>query len=150
MKICIGGTFNIFHKGHKILLNTAIEKAGIDGYLFIGVTSNNMIKSKKYALNFEDRKKNITKYLSNIEINCKIEIKKINDKYGPSITEDFDGIVVSPETRNTAEEINNRRRKINKKPLLIFEIPFVLADDIKPISSTRIFKSEIDEKGKIL
>ena len=78
-----------------------------------------------------------------------LDDKPIFDKYGPTIDEDFDAIVVSPETRKTAEEINFKRKKNGKKSLKIIEIPFVLGNDRKIISSTRIFKKEIDENGKI-
>jgi pantetheine-phosphate adenylyltransferase len=77
-------------------------------------------------------------------------IKPIADKYGPSIEDDFDAIIVSPETFETAKEINLRRVEKGKKPLKIIKIPFVLAEDGKPISSTRILKKEIDENGRIL
>ena len=63
---------------------------------------------------------------------------------------DFDCIIISPETRPTAEEINNIRKQKGKKPLQIIQIPFVLADDNVPISSTRIRNKEINKDGSIL
>ncbi len=77
-------------------------------------------------------------------------IKPIKDKYGPSIRGEFDAIVISPETKPTAEEINDKRRQNMKKPLKIVQIPFVLANDGAHISSSRIRKKEIDENGRIL
>ena len=79
-----------------------------------------------------------------------VVVKSIKDRYGPSIDGDFDAIVVSPETVEAAKEINQKRREIGKKPLKIIEIPFILAEDGKPISSSRIKKGEIDIDGKIL
>ena len=49
-----------------------------------------------------------------------------------------------------AEEINIKRIKLGKKPLIIFKIPHVLAEDGKPISSSRVRNKEIDENGKML
>ncbi|MDO8601222.1 MAG: phosphopantetheine adenylyltransferase, partial [bacterium] len=70
--------------------------------------------------------------------------------FGPTLKEDFNYIVVSPETYDTAVLINQERQKLNKKPMEIVRIEFVLAQDGKPISSTRIFKGEIDGEGKLL
>jgi len=96
------------------------------------------------------RKKEIEQYLFSKGYLDFTTIKPIKDKYGPTLDEDFDAIIVSPETMNTAEEINQKREKREKKPLKIIEIPFVLAKDGKPISSTRIANKEIDEEGNIL
>jgi len=150
MKVCIGGTFNVLHKGHKLLINKASRTAGKQGYLFIGITGGYIIKTKKDIKPFEERKKMINNYILEKNAAPKVEIKPIKDKYGPSIKEDFDTIVVSPETTKTAEEINKKRKQIKKSPLKIVQIPFVLADDDKPISSSRITRGEINENGEIL
>jgi pantetheine-phosphate adenylyltransferase len=150
MRVCIGGTFNYLHKGHKMLIDKAFEIAGIDGSVFIGITSKELIKIKRDIKTLEERKKNLEKYLSEKDFLNRVTIKPINDKYGPSIDEEFDAIIVSPETIKTAEEINNKRRNKGKKPLKIIQIPFVLAENGKLISSSRINIKEIDENGRIL
>lgn len=150
MKVCLGGTFNYFHKGHKFLIQKAIEVAGKDGSVFIGLTTKNLIKNKKGLKPFDYRKKNLKRYFLNKGYLDFTTIKPIKDKYGPTLDEDFDAIVVSPETIKTAEEINQRRENKGKKPLKIVQIPFVLAKDGKPISSTRIINKEIDENGNLI
>ena len=150
MKVCIGGTFNILHSGHKLLINKAFETAGTKGSVFIGLASGNLIKNKKEVEPLEKRKKTLEDYLSKKGfLNCAI-IKPITDKYGPSIDEEFDAIIVSPETIKTAEEINYKRRKKGKKPLKIIQIPFVSAKDGSIISSSRINNKEIDANGNVL
>lgn len=149
MNVCIGGTFDKLHKGHKTLIEKAFEKAGDKGTIFIGVTTDDFIKDKKNVKPLIERIKNIEKYLEKKRHKKNYIIQTISDKYGPSIHGDFDVIVVSFETIKTAEEINNKRKEIGKKPLEIIEIKPVLADDGLPISSTRIRKHEIDENGKI-
>lgn len=150
MKVCIGGTFDILHKGHKLLIGTAFKIAEEKGTVFIGLATDYLLKNKKNVKTFEQREGNLRRYLTKQGLINNAIIKSINDKYGPTLNEDFDVIVVSPETTKTAEEINIKRRKKGKKPLRIVQIPFVNADDNKPISTTRIKNKEIDENGKIL
>jgi pantetheine-phosphate adenylyltransferase len=146
----MGGTFNQLHKGHKLLIDKAFELAGEQGSVFIGISAGEIIKEKKDVKSFEERKKIIEKYLYEKDFIKRATVKPIIDKYGPSIKEKFDAIVVSPETRKTAEEINEKRKQKRKKPLEIIQIPFVLAEDGHPISSSRIKKHEIDEDGRLL
>jgi len=150
MKVCIGGTFNFLHKGHKSLIKKAFDIAGKKGYVFIGITSDKLIEKKRDIQPFEKRKKTIEKFISELRINEKFVIKPIYNRFGPTIKEDFDVIIVSPGTLATAHEINKKRQELMKNPLKIVEIPFVLAQDNKPISSTRIRKKEIDDQGNIL
>ena len=149
MKVCLGGTFDKLHKGHRMLIDKAFETAGKNGFVFIGLTTASMVREKKNVEKYDFRKKQIESYISQQNFSIKFEIKPIEDKFGPSIAGDFDAIVVSPGTKKTALEINEMRKKKNKKILKIVEIPFILADDDKPISSTRIKNREIDEEGNI-
>jgi len=148
MNVCLGGTFYPLHKGHKKLLKKAIELAGVNGSIFIGITSDRMTEKKGRIASFEKRKKSIEQFLS--EEGKRAIIQSITDKFGPSIDGDYDAIVVSPETKPTAEEINKKRKQLGKKPLRIVVIPFVLSEDNQPISSSRIRLKEIDENGTLL
>ena len=150
MKVCIGGTFNILHKGHKKLLDKAFEVAGEKGFVFIGLSNDELSKRKTNKIKLNVRKKNLENYLLKKGFNDKSVIIPITTKYGLTIEEDYEAIVVSPETYKVAEEINKKRLSIGKKPLEIVKIPFVLAEDGKPISSSRIINKEIDEEGKLL
>ena len=150
MRVCIGGTFNILHSGHKLLIVKAFDLAGKTGSVFIGLTSGELINNKKNVKSLEERKKNLKQYLSKKGFLDRAIIKPITDKYGPSIDEEFDAIVISPETKKTAEDINYQRILREKKPLIIIEIPFILADNGLPISSSRIKNKEIDANGRIL
>ena len=150
MRVCLGGTFNRFHKGHKFLIRKALDIAGEKGFVFIGVTDGKIIKNKEDVASFKEREKAIEQFLSEVKSSRNVTMQPIYDKFGLSVEEDFDAIVVSPETRETAEEINKERKKLQKKPLKIVQISFVLADDNLPISSTRIQRREINENGRIL
>lgn len=145
-KVVIGGTFEALHDGHKALLKRAFSL----GKVFIGLTSNEMAEQmrKRKVSDFKKRKKELGDFIKK-EFKVAPKITKINDKLGFAIKEDFDYIVVSPETHKTALLINEERKKKNKKSIKIVEIKFFLAKDKKPIASTRIKNREIDRTGKL-
>jgi pantetheine-phosphate adenylyltransferase len=150
MKVCIGGTFNILHFGHMVLINKAFKLAGPRGSVFIGLTTDDFIKNKVNIKPYSKREKALKKYLKEKGYFNNSYIKPISDRFGPTLEEDFDVIVVSHETIKNAEEINLIRKKNGKKSLKIIKIPMILAKDGLPISSTRIRNKEIDKKGNIL
>lgn len=148
MKVCVGGTFYPLHKGHKQLLRKAFQIAGPQGFVFIGLTTSTLIKKKGPITSFEKRKSTLEQFMEKEHILPQVSIQPLTDKYGPALLGDFDAIVVSPETERTALEINRKRTAFGKQPLQIVVVPFVLSEDGKPISSTRIRGNEIDENGR--
>ena len=150
MKVCFSGTFNALHKRHKHLIDKAFQTAGETGMVYIGITNGEMLKKKKKVKPFNKRVNEIKNYLSAKGYEKRVVIKEIFDKYGPIINGDYDIIIVSPETFENAKNINIKRIENGKKSLKIIKIDYVLADDNKPISSTRIFNKEIDTDGRII
>jgi len=132
-KVAVGGTFEVLHQGHKALLRKAFSL----GKVIIGLTSDIFAQKlkKRKVKDFKQRKKELTNFIKK-EFNLRPKIVKIEDKFGPALKEDFDYIVVSPETYKTASLINQKRQKANKKPIKIVKINFVLDKDGKPFSST--------------
>jgi len=150
MKVCVGGTFNRLHKGHKSILWKAFDYAGKNGTVFIGLATGNLVKNKQKINHLNNRRKKLEEYLLKEGLNNQAVIVPITNKFGLTLEQDFDAIVISPETEKIATEINHKRVSKGKKPLKILKIPFVLAKDGKPISSTRINRKEIDENGNLL
>ena len=148
MKVCFSGTFNVLHKGHKHLIEKAIQIAGEDGKVYIGISKGDLLKNKKFKKPVSERIQNLKTFLSMKGYDDRVEIKIITDKFGPAITGDYDAIITSPETKENAIKINEKRVELDNKPLEIIEIPYILAEDGKKISSTRILDHEIDEEGK--
>lgn len=147
-KVGLGGTFNVIHKGHELLFETAFS---VGDSVEVGLTSDefaNSIKSVSIAPYFQ-RKANLAKFLE--RYGKPFNIVMISDEKGTATTsETLDALVVSPETRDQADKINEQRRRNGLKPLKVFCIKEVRADDSRAISSSRILMGEIDKDGHLL
>lgn len=150
MKVCFSGTFNVLHKGHKFLIDKAFQIAGEKGTVYIGVTKGQLLTKKEFIIPFDERVNAIRKYLESKGFEKRSVIRAIYDRYGPAVYEEYDIIMVSPSTLENAKDINKKRVNNGKTPLKIVKTPFVVAEDKKPISSSRILKNEIDKEGRIV
>ena len=145
-KIAVGGTFDKFHQGHQRLLSKAFK---LSDQVLIGVTSDEFAQRKGKIEPCNQRMSNLKSKLE--KYGDRYSVSRLDDSYGPAIEErDIEALVVSEETEPTALIINKIRKKKEMKPLDIITISMVLAEDGKPISSTRIRKGEIDVTGHIL
>ena len=141
-RVIVGGTFEVLHPGHKALLKRAFSLAN-KGELVIGLTSDSFAKNlkKREIKPYKKRRRVLESFLKE-NFQGKIKIVKIEDIFGPALKEDFDFIVVSPETYKNALLINQKRRKIKKRPIKIEEIEFVLDAKGEPYSSTKILAGQ--------
>ena len=148
MRVGLGGTFNVIHKGHELLFETAFT---VGDSVEAGLTSDEFAKSIKSVpvSPYVIRKKALAKFLE--RYGKPFDIVMISDMKGTAATsETLDALVVSPETQGQAEEINELRRRNGLKPLKVFRIKEVRADDTRVISSSRILRGEIDKDGRLL
>jgi pantetheine-phosphate adenylyltransferase len=144
--VAIGGTFDVLHDGHKALL----KKADTLGDVIIGLVSDEMTQKKFHVVNtYNNRKKSLIAYLETLTGPPPL-IVALSDPYGPTLAQKFDYIVVSPDTHAAAEQINALRLQRGLPLITIVCVDFVLAQDGKPVSSTRIHNGEIDEHGVLL
>jgi len=150
-KVAVGGTFDIIHKGHICLIKKGLELGEL---LVIGLTTDELLKENPkshFVAKFEQRQLELRRVLEDIGTKDRVQIVPLNDSYGISITdEDLDALVVSYETAFRGREINSIRQKKGFKKVEIFVIDAVLAEDGRPISTTRIRNGEIDCKGHVL
>jgi pantetheine-phosphate adenylyltransferase len=148
-KVAVGGTFQYLHDGHAKLLEKAFEIAQ-GGKVHIGLTSDKMLQKSHDVENYESRRAHLLRYLKEKGYpKDTYEVVRLDDPCGPSLEENFDYIVVSPETYPVALKINQIREKKGRDLLEIVYVEYVMAEDGIPISSTRISKGEIDRHGKM-
>jgi len=151
MKVMVGGTFDPLHDGHRQLLGRSFELAGPAGQVVIGLTTDTFASRKVHPIRpFAVRKAELETAITAIGYNVPWTIEPLNDRYGSAIESDFDAIVVSEETLPAAVEINKIRRGAGRRKVDIHQISCVLAEDGRWISSTRIYRGEIDIHGHML
>jgi len=146
----IGGTFSQLHKGHKAIINKALD---VGDMVLIGLTTDEMVKKLKKrhpVTSYEERRSNLEQFLRENDAYERVQILPLEDPYGPAARrEDQEAIVVSTETAPRVEEINKLRQKNGFKALEVVVVDMVLAEDGKPIYSTRIHLGEIDPEGRV-
>lgn len=148
--MAVGGTFDVFHRGHKRLIDKAFE---LGEEVLIGVSSDELAEElgKKPCNNFVERVSRVLEYLEERYGGRVYAIYKLMDPYGPLIRDpSIEALVVSPETRARGEEANAIREGRGLKKVELVVVDWVLAEDGRPISSTRIRRGEIDEDGRLL
>ncbi len=146
--VAVGGTFDVLHRGHKILLRTAF-RAG--DKVLIGLSRNGFVQSlrKDHPVDlYPTRKRELVAFLRKERLLDRADIIPLDDAYGPTVNDStINALVVSRMTKKMAERINMIRRRRGLKPLPVLTIQMVLAEDFEPISSTRIRSGEIDREG---
>ena len=146
----MGGTFDILHAGHKALLERALEVGDI---VLIGLTTDaraSKIRNKTQINNYNIRLANLQDLLKSMKSLDRFQIVPLENDWGPSVVdEDFEAIIVSDETKSTAQKINKIRSAEGKSELEIVIVPMIKAQDGHRISSSRIRNKEIDSEGKL-
>jgi len=147
--VAMGGTFDIIHKGHITLLSNAFS---ISSKVIIGLTSDELAekRGKKTLNNYEKRFETLMNTIKTNFPNHAFQISKLDNDFGPAVLEEnVQALVVSDETGNQGEILNQLRAEKNLPPVKIVIVPMVLAQDGNRISTTRIKNSEIDIEGNV-
>ena len=151
MKIMVGGTFDPLHDGHKRLISRSFELAGQNGHVIIGLTTDQFAQMKTHPVRpYSEREEHLVSFIHARHFSSRWFIEPLSDRFGSAIDADFDALVVSEETLPTAAEINRLRHQTGRKKVDIHQISCVLAEDGRWISSTRIYRGEIDDHGNLI
>jgi pantetheine-phosphate adenylyltransferase len=146
-----GGTFDLFHAGHKAFIEDALK---LSEKVVLGITGDAYVKRFKNNLGIEDftvRKAAVEQFLDTIGAKDRVAIIKIDDAYEPFLetSPHYKAIVVTEQTEETAKEINVKRRQNGISELEIIVSPMKKTEDGRLISSTRIRTGEINRDGKL-
>jgi pantetheine-phosphate adenylyltransferase len=148
--VATGGTFDHIHMGHYALL---AKSFAVGEMVVIGVTSDEFVRKegKKPEQSYPERVKALEEFIRTRFPGRRYVIAKLDDYFGPGIASpEVEAIVVSKETATRVPLANSLRQAKGFSPLEVVVVDYILADDLKPISSTRIRNGEIDFQGKLL
>ncbi len=150
--VALGGTFDRLHVGHDALLRAAFSAGET---VFIGLTTDAYLASHPKAgrgslLPYPERARRLRRWLRTNASRRRWEIVPLEDRFGRAVGEGIDALVVSSETRGGGRAVNAERRDRGLGPLPLLEVPLVLADDLLPVSSTRIRDGTLGPGGERL
>lgn len=167
----LGGTFDRLHKGHEAMLTRAFQVAE---HVTIGLTTDTYVRTRKQHLctsideetisgvacpsvsllkiaSYTMRKKHLDAWIEKQGYGSRTAIMPIDDMVGPTAAPgyDFDALVVSTETEKNAEILQGERKANGLAPLAVVAVPMVPAEDLYPISSSRVRIGVIDATGRL-
>ena len=156
--VCLGGTFDRLHAGHKILLTKACLVA--TERIVVGVTdySNSPKLGSKTLSGFMQsvhiRSELVRHFMSSIAPHLTIETSPITDPFGPSIVDkNLQAIVVSKETSRGGDAVRKKRLELGLCDIDVVEIGLVGTDTTKTTNTSQKLSSSglrKDELAKFL
>jgi inosine/xanthosine triphosphatase len=154
-KVCVGGSFNILHAGHRKLLEAAVREAN-GAEVVVGLTSDRLSMKGYERPGFEARRRRVGGALKSLGC-MRFSVRHLDSEYAPELAGRGESpsargvsvIVVSEDTVRTAERLNRERRRNGLGALRIVPVPLVLAYDSIPIAARRVAAGEIDEMGRL-
>ena len=141
----LGGTFDRLHSGHKLFLDIA---AHYGQSVHIGLITPDYLANKQKVLtekiqNYQFRRKTTGNYLTKRETSSLISnIDSIDMDKKLATDASLEALIISQETIKGAIDINKLRKTAKKTKLTLIIIPFVIRDDGRTESSTRLREEE--------
>lgn len=114
--VAVGGTFDRFHNGHRLLLAQSALRA--EKHILVGVADGPLLTNK--ALSeliepLETRMQNVHSFLSDVKPSLHIEVVRIVDVMGPTAWDaTLECLVITADTSGGGEAVNaERKKKVN-------------------------------------
>lgn len=111
--VVIGGTFDRFHNGHRLLLAQSALRA--EKRILVGVTDGPLLTNKALAELIEPleaRMENVQSFLSDVKSSLQIDVVRIVDVMGPTAWDaTLECLVITADTIGGGETVNVERRK---------------------------------------
>ncbi|MFH0848082.1 MAG: pantetheine-phosphate adenylyltransferase [archaeon] len=147
--VAVGGTFDVFHSGHKALLREAFSAGKM---VLIGLVTDSFAKhmAKSHPIaSYQARLRVVSDFLEAEDVASRAQVVPLDDAYGIAASDlSIDALVVSSETLRTGEKINEVRASNGLPPLALVRVELVNAQNGKPISTTRIRAGQITRSGR--
>ncbi|MCQ2056394.1 MAG: inosine/xanthosine triphosphatase [archaeon] len=142
MKVAVAGTFNVFHSGHKAMVDRALS---FDGEVYIGITSDEMARNSRGFISPYYMRYNAVKgYVESRGKACCLF--KLEDVYGPpEIMRSIDVLIVSEETLKNGKKVVERFSSNKKIELSV--VKMVSKTDGSKISSTDVMNGVCSRSG---
>jgi pantetheine-phosphate adenylyltransferase len=151
MQVVLGGTFDPIHDGHRALFERAFEL----GDVTVGLTSDSLApktrSQERYVRPFGERQADLAAELARFAEahDREFTIRELTEPTGVATEPGFDVLIVSPETEDGGQRVNDIRAERGLDPLDVEVVDHVPAEDGDPISSTRVVSGKIDEHGNL-
>jgi phosphopantetheine adenylyltransferase len=125
--VCVGGTFDRLHVGHKLLLSVCALHT--TERLVVGLADGVLLAKKHHRPLIEPyatRYAKVCALMRVLQPTLRCEVVPLMDPAGPALTDStLQAIVVTPETLASALSINEQRRARQWAPLAIICVPLI-------------------------
>ena len=147
--VCVGGTFDYMHVGHKLLLSLAAYMSS--QRLVVGVSDAPLLKRKVLRELMQPvgmRMALVEDFLRSVKPSITYDITALQDGFGPAIVDPrLSAILVSNETQEGGQMCNNKRGKTGLGLLDVVTMPLV--DEGAAEAGTTIAEEEkVSSTGK--
>lgn len=125
--VCVGGTFDYMHNGHKLLLSMAALACRTR--LVVGVSDAPLLKQKMLRELMQPlplRLALVGDFVRSVSPQLSLELTPLTDGYGPAGSDAaLEAIAVSAETLKGGDACNAKREEAQLAPLSVLSIPLV-------------------------